>query len=110
MRQKFISEEEVDKALEWLRDNAHAMGAAKERVVKAGHMIKHIKALEMKKHEGAVSKAEMLAMASDTYKEAILEDAMAHAEFEKMKSLREAAALKIEAWRSQEANYRSMRV
>jgi len=38
------------------------------------------------------------------------EEAEAAGAFEKMRALREAAALKIEAWRSEQANYRSMKI
>ena len=106
-----IDDSEVEKALDWLRDNAESIGAAKERLVKAGHMIKHIKALEMKKwNEQAVSAQEREALASQRYLGALMEEALAAGEYEKMKSLREAAALKIQSWQTISANYRAMKI
>lgn len=110
MNKRIVTDEDLDKALSWLRDNAHDMGEAKKRAVMANNMLRHIKALEMKKHGGPVSAQEREAYASDAYQRALYEDAVAAGEYEKMKSLREAAALKIEAWRSEQANFRSMKI
>lgn len=106
-----VADEEVEKALDWLRDNAELIGAAKERLVKAGHMVKHIKALEMKRwNEQTVSAQEREAVASQAYLDALTEEAKAAGDYEVMKSLREAAALKIEVWRSENANHRAMKI
>lgn len=111
MQDAFISEDDVEAALDWLRDNATTIGAAKERAVKAGHMVKHIKALVMKQHNGAPANAqEREALADPLYVAALEEDAKAAGEYEKMKALREAAALKIETWQTMSANYRAMRI
>lgn len=107
---RIVTEQELEKALDWLRDNAIEIGEAKKRSVLASNMLRHIKALEMKKHSGPVSAQEREAYASEAYREALYEDAVAAGEYEKLKSLREAAALKIEAWRSEQANFRSMKV
>ena len=107
---RIVSDEELEKALDWLRDNASEIGAARYRLEKAEHMLKAIKALEMRKHDTSAAKAEMLAMASDAYKGAIEELASAAGDFEQMRSLRRAAELKCEAWRSEQANYRGMKV
>lgn len=77
----------------------------------ASHMIKHVKALVMKEFNHLpVSKAEVEAYASDRYLKALEEDAAAAGEYETMKALREAAALKIEAWRTEAANFRAMKI
>jgi hypothetical protein len=109
-RHRIVTEQEIEKALDWLRDNAAEMGEAKKRAVLANNMLRHIKALEMKKHGGSAAAQEREAYASDAYHRALYEDAVAAGEYEKMKSLREAAALKIEAWRSEQANFRSMKL
>ena len=106
----WITEEQVHKAVEFLRDNALAIGQAKARAVRSGHMIKHIKALAMKAMDGPVSKAEVEALASDAYKAAIDEDAIAAGELAKLYSLREAASMTIEVWRSQQATLRYNKV
>jgi hypothetical protein len=111
MSNELVSDAEVEKALDWLRDNAAEIGDAKYEVVRSDHMLKHIKALLMKQHnELPVSAQEREALASIEYYEALLGAARAAGEFEKLKSLREAAALKIEVYRSASANYRAMKL
>lgn len=111
MSNQLVSDADVEKALDWLRDNAPEIGTAKANAVRAERMTKHVKALEMKKHNAlAVSAQEREAYASDAYVKALDEEAMAAGEYEKMRGLREAAALKIETWRSASANYRAMKI
>lgn len=108
---RIVTEAEIDKALDFLRDNAQAIGDAKARVIRAGHMVKHVEALAFKASEERSAEAKKAdARASEAYVAAIYEDAVAAGEYEKLRSLREAAALKIEAWRSEQANYRAMRI
>ena len=109
--QRLISDTELERALDWLRDHAEDIGRAKERVIKAGHMLKHIEALETKmSQEKSVEARKADARCSLRYVAAMEEDAVAAGEYEKMRSLREAAALKIEAWRTESSNYRAMRI
>ena len=109
--ERIVTDEELEKALSWLRDNAQDMGAAKAETVRAGHMLKHTKAIEMKRHnEKPASHQEREAYASEAYLAALERDAIAAGEYEKMRSLREAAALKIETWRTEAANYRAMKI
>ena len=84
------------------------MGQARRRAIYTEKMTKHIKALVMKLHlDLPISGQEREAYASERYLEAITDEADAAAEFEKMRSLREAASLKIEVWRSIGANFRT---
>ncbi len=111
MNHRIVSDEDVQKALDWLRDTAAEIGEAKARSIKAGHWLKHVEALEYKKSEGrneSMRKAD--ARTSETFLEAIMEDAEAAGELAKLYALREAAAAKIEAWRTQGANYRAMKI
>lgn len=109
--ERIVTDEELEKALDWLRDNAKEIGDAKAEAVRASHMIKHVKAIAMKAHNDLpVSQQEREALASEAYRVALEDDAMAAGEYEKMRALREAAALKIETWRSEQANYRAMRI
>ncbi len=111
MNNQLVSDEDVEKALDWLRDNADEIGNAKRDAVRADHMLKHTKALAMKLYNTMpVSAQEREALASDQYLVALDRAADAAGEFERMKSLREAAALKIEVWRSMGANYRAMKL
>lgn len=106
-----VSDDEVERALSWLRDNADDIGAAKKDAYFSDGLVKHVKALAMKKHNDMpVSAQEREALASADYRAALLEAAVAAGEYEKMKSLREAAASKIEVWRSASANYRAMKL
>jgi hypothetical protein len=108
---RIVTEVELEKALDFLRDNAKALGDAKARVIKSGHFLKHVEALEYKKSDAKTTEAKKAdARTSETFMSAIVEDAEAAGAYEMMKALREAAALKIEAWRSEQANYRSMRI
>lgn len=106
-----ITMEEVDRAREFLISSARDFGLATERAIKAERMLKHIKALEMKKrNEQALGAQEREAYASDAYKEALTEDAVAAGELAKMKALREAADITIRIWQSENANLRTARV
>lgn len=111
MTHQLVSDADVEKALDWLRDNAAAIGQAKREAVKAEHMLKHHRAVAMKlSGESAVSAQEREAFASRAYAEAIESAAEAAGRYEEMRALREAAALKIETWRSASANYRAMKL
>lgn len=111
MSNQLVSDAEVEKALDWLRDNAEAIGRAKAEAVRSDHMLKHIKALAMKlQGDMPVSAQEREAFASEQYRTAIDTAASAAGEYERLKALREAAALKIEAWRTASSNYRSMKI
>jgi rhamnose utilization protein RhaD (predicted bifunctional aldolase and dehydrogenase) len=108
---QIVSEHDVGRALDWLRDNAPHIGMACERKVKADKMLSHIEALLIRDSEATSDeKRKADARASKRYEDAILEAAEAAGEYEKMKALREAAALKCEIWRSEQANYRSMKI
>jgi hypothetical protein len=108
---RIVTEAELEKALDFLRDNAREIGEAKAETVRASHMLKVTKALMMKLHnEMSAAKAEVEAYASSDYLAALERDAVAAGEYEKLRALREAAALKIEAWRTESSNYRAMKI
>lgn len=105
-----VSDAELDKALHFLADSARPLGRAKARMVSAGHNLKHIEALEFKLADGSIEVRKAEARTSERYQQAVAEDADATGEYETMKALREAAALKIDVWRTACANYRSMKL
>ena len=110
-RQRIVTEEELEKALDWLRDSAAEMGRCKERYVKAQKMTEHTEAiLFLKSEQSSDMKRRADARASEKYLECVNEEAHAAGELAKMQALREAAALKIETWRSEQANYRALKV
>jgi hypothetical protein len=75
------------------------------------HLIKVQKAFAMKASDGGtIGAKEVEALTSDKYRKALEDDAQAAAELATAKALREAAALKIEVWRTQSSNFRSMKV
>ena len=111
MKERIVTEEEVDRALAFLRDSAIAVGAARATLIKAEHMVKHVEALMMlASEEKSVEARKADAKTTDKWVEAVEAEAAAAGEWETLKALREAASAKIEAWRSESANYRGMRV
>lgn len=107
---KIVSEEEVQKALNFLRDNAEELSLAKQRAVKAEHMLKHLEATLFRSSEaGSADARRAEARASERYLSQAIEEAVSHGELAKLYALREAASMLIEAWRSQEATLRSVR-
>lgn len=103
-------DEEISKAIEFLIHSAGDIGRAKERAERAGKMIGHIEALMAKaSDEKSADARKMEARASDKYLDAINECAEAEGEMAKLYSLRQAATMKIEAWRTFCATQRSYR-
>jgi hypothetical protein len=108
---RIVTDADVGKALDWLRDSSMEMGQTKSRLVKAGHMVKHIEALlSMGSKEKSAEARKCDARCDPRWLDAINEEAEAAGEYEKMKSLREAAAARIEAWRTESSNVRSMKI
>lgn len=111
MSNELVSDADVQKALDWLRDNAAEIGNAKRNAIKHDHMLKATRAMAMKlSGETSIGAQEREALCSEQYTEAIDRAADAAGKYEEMRALREAAALKIECWRSASANYRAMRI
>jgi hypothetical protein len=111
-QRRIISDDDIHQAIDWLTNKApRQIADATERATRASHMVKHIKALQMMASDASsVAKAEMEAYASEAYVEAITEDAIAAGELRKLLSLRQAAELRIEIWRSQGATLRATRI
>ena len=106
-----VSEEEVDKALAWLRDSAGDIGRAKARAVKSEHMMKHVEALMFFASEEKSAEARKAsARTTDQFVEALNENAFAAGDLAKLYSLREAASMIIEAWRTEQSNFRAMKI
>jgi hypothetical protein len=106
-----ITTDQVERAQQYLIDSAQEIGFATERAIRAERMLKHIKALEMKKrNEQALGAQEREAYASDAYKEALLEEAISAGELAKVRALRDAAESVIRIWQSENANLRAARV
>lgn len=104
-----ITEQEIEKACDWLRDHAEEAAQAKAARVYLEHGRKRLLALIMKEHvEKPIGAQEREARADERYekhleglREAVYAD-------EKCKFLRSAAEAKIEAWRTEQANARGL--
>jgi len=110
-QQRIVTEDRVQKALDYLAESAGKLGAARERAKLAEHKIKHVEALMFKaSDETSNDKRQADARTTEAYVKAITEDAQAAGELANLYALREAAAALIEAWRSQEATWRSLKL
>lgn len=111
MKMKFISEDEIDRALDYLRDNANVAAQARANRVYAEEYRKTVKAQIMKEHDALpISAQERNAYADPRYvahleaiKEAVFAD-------EKHRFLLAAAQAKCDAWRTQQATERAMKI
>lgn len=107
---RVIHDDEVHAAVEWLIRNARALGTSKGAQLYRHHRVKIVLNLEKKKrNDMPVSRAEIEAYTTDAYQQACWDDAMAAAKYEEMRALQKAAEVKIEAWRSEQANRRSVK-
>lgn len=100
-----ITDEQVQEALDRLNapsKAAHAHG----RRVKAEHMLKVTKSLQMKKHEGSVAAQEREALSSPEYLLALDEVVQASIDDWLYRSKMDADKATIEVYRTQQANQR----
>jgi hypothetical protein len=110
MSNELVPDSEVEEALDILR-KASEIGEARADMIRSSGMIKHVKALVMKKHNQLpVSAQEREAYASEEYLKALDAEAYAAGYYEIMKAKREAAAQTIGAWQTASKNYRDMKL
>ena len=100
-----ITEKDVEDALEKL-GNPELLALALGEKIKAEHMLKVTKALEMKKTEGSVAAQEREACASVEYRMAIQVVVNSTITYEKEKAYVEANKMTIDLYRTQQANQR----
>lgn len=106
-----ITEDMVEEALHQLAESIIPIGEAKGRVVKAEHMLKHVRAANMLfSGENAISAQERDALASNQYRAAIEEYSSATIQYEILKAQREHADRVISVFQTQSSNLRSMKV
>ena len=102
-----MDQAEADKATQYLVDTAYPYGEARARVAKAEAMLRHVKALAMKaSDEKSAAAQEREAYASDAYLAAIDEVFEATKASEKLRAARDAAAIRVDFWRSVSARQR----
>lgn len=106
-----ITDEDIERALDYLRDNAAPAAAAKGERIFCEEYRKSLKAIlasqsnetsEHAKNDFAYSHQKYLEHL-ERLKRAVIED-------EKNRGLRAAAEAKIEAWRTMSSNYRAMKI
>lgn len=106
-----ISENEVEKAVDYLRDTAEQAAKCKAERIYLEEFRKSLKALIMKEQvDATVSAQEREAYADPRYIQHLETMRMAVKADEQIKFMRVAAEAKIEAWRSMNANYRAMKI
>jgi len=106
-----ISEEEIDKAVNYLRDTAEMSARHKAERIFAEEYKKTLKALLMKQFTDLpISAQEREAYAHPKYLAHLEELKKAVFNDENMKALRVGAEAKIEAWRTKQANIRAIKI
>lgn len=106
-----ITDDDVEKAIDYLRDSADEASQARANRVYMEEYRKSLKAMIMKEHtQLPVSAQEREAYADKRYLSHLLGLQQSVKEDEYRRFLRVAADAKIEAWRSFQANYRAMKV
>jgi hypothetical protein len=107
----FITDQQAEKALDYLRDSAVELGLAKFRCIMTDRMAKRKRATVMSSTLLAgmsMAAKEKEADMSEEMLNAWEEEAYAAQEYEVLRSRRDAAMAKIDAWRSLCASYRAM--
>jgi len=108
---QIITDEDVQKSLDFLRDNAILAAQYKAERIYLEEYRKSLKALLMKNHiDLPVSAQEREAYASPVYIQHLESMKIAIQRDEKQRFLRVSAEAKIEAWRTMSSNIRSIKL
>ena len=106
-----ISDEEIQKAVDYLRDAAPLIGQARINLERTSAMIKHVEALMfLDSIRSSVDAKKAEVRSSERWLKAIEAHATAAGEFETLKAYREAATAKLSAWQTVSANIRGIRI
>lgn len=103
-----ISDDLVQSAFDWLRENTRPAAAAKAARIRAEHTTKRVKAQMFLEASGSVAERDARAIASDEYLEAVDAEASAVEQDEYHRNQRNKAEAIIDAWRTEQSNYRAM--
>ena len=102
-----ISDDEVERALHWLTNNAKTAGELRGNRIKTEAMLRHIKAVLFGQcNAKSAAEREAWACAHARYSEAIETMSNAVVADEENRALREAAVMRCEVWRTQSSNAR----
>jgi hypothetical protein len=103
----FVTENQVEEALNFLALSAEEVGAARGEMVRTEFMIGSIEALAAGMSEERSADAKKWeARASSQYQNAVKEHASATARFETLRARREASRMLCDAWQTMSANRR----
>lgn len=103
-----ISDEHIQKALDFLRDSSPQIADARYHKTRTEELRKAVWAEVRRECDGPQSQRDAEAYASKAYREHVNQMAEAAREYELLYAQRKAAEAKIEAWRSFSANQRGM--
>lgn len=101
-----ISDKDVEKALNFYRDEAAKRGALRGQIAYLEHAIKIALAQAFLDAEGTVAEREARSRLNALYQEKVEEYQNATADLGTLETYLKAAELKIEVWRTQNANQR----
>jgi len=104
-----IDEKEADKASQWIYDNCVTIADAKASRVRAEEFLRVVRSEIQLTTEGTVAHKESTAFASDEYKAALEEYVKAVRDESFLQTKLKAAELKIDLFRSINANLRGLR-
>ena len=96
----FVTDDECDKALAFLRDQAPEAGRLRAAMERANHERRIERAKIILEVDGPVTVRESKALTSNAYKQALEGLSNATADYETMRLLIRAAEMKVEVWRS----------
>ena len=106
-RNRLVTDDEVGDALRWLANSAKEIGDARASMLRTKYLVAHTEALLfLASEEKTVEARKASIKASQRWLDASEEEALAAGEFEKLRALREAAALRVESWRTESASLR----
>jgi hypothetical protein len=106
----FITEQQAEEALHFLRESAQRLGELTAKLRKAETWTKVVLALEMKKTDGPVSAQEREARTSNVYQVAAFDEAAWAGELAKLRAEIGHAEATLDCWRTQQATERAMRI
>ena len=108
---KMITDEDIEKAIDYLRDNAIQAAQSRANRIYMEEFRKSLKALIMSEHKDLpVSAQEREAYCDQRYLKHLEAMKTAIAHDEQNRFMRVAAEAKIEAWRSFSANHRAVKI
>ena len=102
-----ITDDEIEKAVDYLRDNAGKLAKSKAASIYLGDYSKVAKAQIMRKNDDLpIGKQEAIAYADPKYDQHLKAKRIADEEYEYLRWMMEAAQAKIDVWRTQSSNNR----